>query len=87
MLKKWGQLQNDIDKDVLNMFFYKDILNKEYNRGITEGKNKRIEDKELKKRTSGLPQVKEANIGVDKNKKSVVRKNSWERLLENSKED
>lgn len=80
-------INNDIDKDVLNMFFYKDILNKEYNRGITEGKNKRIEDKELKKRTSGLPQVREANIGVDKNKKSVVRKNSWERLLENSKED
>lgn len=53
--------ENDFDEDVLNIFFYKDIMNNEYNRGLADGKNNKIEQKALMRKTSGLPQPSEAN--------------------------
>lgn len=53
--------ENDFDEDVLNIFFYKDIMNNEYNRGLADGKNSKIEQKALMRKTSGLPQPSEAN--------------------------
>lgn len=53
--------ENDFDEDVLNIFFYKDIMNNEYNRGLADGKNIKIEQKALTRKTSGLPQPSEAN--------------------------
>lgn len=53
--------ENDFDEDVLNIFFYKDIMSNEYNRGLADGRNNKIEQKTLTRKTSGLPQPTEAN--------------------------
>ncbi|MDO5759964.1 MAG: hypothetical protein Q4Q06_02940 [Bacteroidota bacterium] len=53
--------ENDFDEDVLNLFFYKDIMSQEYNRGLADGRNKKIEQTTIRRSTSGLPQPTEAN--------------------------
>ena len=54
--------ENDLDEEVLDSFFLSDIRSDEYNRGLTDGRNSKIEEKQLTRKTSGLPQPNPATI-------------------------
>lgn len=51
-------INNDIDKDVLDALLYEQSQKRAYERGLAEGKNSKIKEKEMKQVGSGLPQPK-----------------------------
>lgn len=62
--------ENDIDEELLDMIFYETNVKKEYDRGVIDGKNAKISNVPLKKKSSGLPQPK-SNTATGTNEKKT----------------